>query len=109
MKRIFFLAPVSADAGLTTVSLGLLHALDRRGFRTGFFKPIAQDGGGGPERSTHFVRATSALRPAEPLPLPQAEKLMSGGRADELMAPATATWPPKLQIGSAGRSASCIC
>jgi len=87
MKRIFFLAPISGGAGLTTVSLGLLRALDKRGLRVGFCKPIGQrtEHNPGPELSTHFVRATSGLKPASPIPLEHAEKLVSDGRADELL------------------------
>ncbi len=87
MKHTFFLAPISADVGLTTVALGLVHAFDKRGLRVGFCKPIGQPLARdlGPERSTHFVRATTALRPAAPLSLEEAEKMVSEGHADELM------------------------
>lgn len=85
MKHIFFLVPISGGAGLTTISLGLLRALDMRGVRVGFCKPIGQTGDSGPERSTHFVRATSGLAPAEPIPLERAGRLMSEGRLDELL------------------------
>ncbi len=59
MKHTFFLAPAGTGVGLTTVALGLVNALDRRGVRVAFFKPIAQasEGDSGPERSTLFIRA----------------------------------------------------
>jgi len=87
MKATLFLVPISSDAGLTTVSLGLLRALDQRGVRPGFCKPIGQRIGRdpGPEPSTHFVRATSGLTPAAPISLEEAEKLVSDGRSDELL------------------------
>ncbi|MDD5199958.1 MAG: phosphate acetyltransferase [Terrimicrobiaceae bacterium] len=87
MKHTFFLAPISSGAGLTTVSLGLLRALDKRGLRVGFYKAIGQGAGRdqGPERSTHFVRATSGLTPATPISLQDAEKMVSDGHSDELM------------------------
>jgi phosphate acetyltransferase len=88
MKTTLFLVPISSGAGLTTVSLGLLRALDQRGVRAGFCKPIGQRIGRdpGPEPSTHFVRATSGLTPAAPISLENAEKLVSDGRSDELLA-----------------------
>ena len=63
MKHAFFMAPAGTSVGLTTVSLGLFNALDRRGVRVAFFKPISQlaDDASGLERSTHFIRATTTL------------------------------------------------
>src|SRR5271165_5076548 len=87
MKHAFFLAPAGSGIGLTTVALGLVNALDRKGVRVAFFKPIAQEteGDSGPERSTHFIRATTALRPADPIPLATATKTISEQGVDELM------------------------
>jgi phosphate acetyltransferase len=63
------------------VALGLVRALDNRGIRVAFFKPIGQHAANdaGPERSTYFVRHTSSLTPATPIPLGEAERLRSGG------------------------------
>src|ERR1700693_2592457 len=87
MKHAFFLAPAGTGVGLTTVSLGLVNALDQRGVRVAFFKPIAQasEGDSGPERSTHFIRATTTLTPADPIPLATANKLISEQDMDQLM------------------------
>ncbi|MDY3199093.1 MAG: AAA family ATPase, partial [Pseudomonadaceae bacterium] len=48
----FFLAPTGFGVGLTSVSLGLIRALERSGLRVHFLKPIAQPhpGDSGPER-----------------------------------------------------------
>jgi phosphate acetyltransferase len=51
MEHAFFLAPAGSGIGLTTVALGLLKALDQRGIRVAFFKPIAQVPEGGPVQS----------------------------------------------------------
>jgi phosphate acetyltransferase len=87
MKHAFFLAPAWTGVGLTTVALGLVNALDRRGVRVAFFKPIAQasEGDSGPERSTHFIRATTSLTPADPIPLATAIKTISEQGMDQLM------------------------
>jgi phosphate acetyltransferase len=86
MKPAFFLAPVGRGQGLTTVALGLVMALDRRGVRVAFYKPINEETGNesGPERSTHFLRAMTTLAPADPLPLAEVTRLISDGRVDEL-------------------------
>jgi phosphate acetyltransferase len=87
MPHTLFLAPSGSAVGLTTVALGLLRALDSRGVRVAFFKPIGQIFGSsiGAERSTHFVRSTTALEPTQPIPLDEAERLILGQRMDELM------------------------
>jgi len=87
MKPVFFLAPAGRGHGLTTVALGLVTALDRRGVRVSFYKPISEDRGDEfqPERSTHFLRATTALEPPDPLSMAEATKLVSSGRLDELL------------------------
>ncbi len=88
MKHAFFLAPAGTDVGLTTVALGLVRALDQRGIRVAFFKPIAQvsEGDSGPERSTHFIRKTTTLSPADPIPLATATRTISEQGIDQLMA-----------------------
>ena len=87
MKHAFFLAPAGTSVGLTTVALGLVNALDRRGVRVAFFKPIAQVavGDSTPELSTHFIRETTTLRPADPIPLATATKAISEQGMDQLM------------------------
>ena len=87
MRHAFFLAPAGSRVGLTTIALGLVYALDRKGVRVAFFKPIAQEteGDPGPERSTHFIRQTTALKPADPIPLATATKTISERGLDELM------------------------
>jgi phosphate acetyltransferase len=88
MTSTLFLAPSGVHVGLTSVALGLLRALDSRGVRVAFFKPIGQlgDGERGPERSTYFVRQVTQLEPTAPMPLDSAERLLAGARSDELMA-----------------------
>ena len=67
--------------------LGSGERLDRRGVRVAFFKPIAQasEGDSGPERSTLFIRVTTTLKPADPIPLAIAIKVISEQGMDQLM------------------------
>jgi phosphate acetyltransferase len=87
MPHTLYLAPSGAKVGLTSVALGLVRALDNRGVRVAFCKPIGQPiaKATGPERSTHFIRATTSLRPALPISLEEAERLISSDRTDELL------------------------
>jgi phosphate acetyltransferase len=94
VPHTLFLAPSGNSVGLTSVALGLLRALDSRGVRVAFFKPIGQFFGKttGVERSTHFVRHTTALQPTAPLPLDEAERLILGHRLDDLMSKVVADY-----------------
>lgn len=87
MPHTIFLAPCGSGVGLTSLALGLVRALDNRGVRVAFFKPIGQpaNSDGGPERSTHFIRSTMNLHPVAPLSLEEAERLVSAGHRDELL------------------------
>jgi phosphate acetyltransferase len=86
MPHTFYLVPSGGGVGLTSVALGLVRALDNRGTRVAFFKPIAQPAlhDTGPERSTHFVRHTSSLTPTTPVSLEEASRLILARRTDEL-------------------------
>lgn len=93
MASALLLVPTEGRAGLTSVSLGLLRALERRGLRVGFVKPVRQPGDdGGPERSTSFARGTTSLDPPEPLPFAKAEALLAAGRRHELLQEAVALY-----------------
>ncbi|MBE9608102.1 phosphate acetyltransferase [Chitinilyticum piscinae] len=41
--QILLITPTRQDVGLTSVSLGVVRALQRQGLRVGFVKPVAQD------------------------------------------------------------------
>ncbi len=86
MPHTLYLVPSGSGVGLTSIALGLVRALDNRGTRVAFFKPIAESVGHdpGPERSTHFIRHTSSLKPTVPLPLEEAARLILAHRSDEL-------------------------
>lgn len=88
MQNAFFLAPTAAGTGLTSITLGLIRAMDQLGVRVVFFKPIAQihEGDQGVERSTRLVEQTLGLQPARPLSLAYAQKALSLGHTDDLMA-----------------------
>lgn len=84
MQKIFFLAPVGHDAGLTSLGLGLVRSLEREGIKVGFAKPIAQPGSG-PDLSTHFVRSLCGIEAPEAIPFARAEALLREGKLSDLM------------------------
>ena len=58
MPHTLYLAPCGAKVGLTSVALGLVRALDNRGVRVAFCKPIGQ-----PAATCHGPRAFHTFYP----------------------------------------------
>ena len=87
MPRIIMLIPTGTSVGLTSVSLGVIRAMERKGVRLSVFKPIAQPraGGDAPDQTTTIVRANSGLPAAEPLKMSHVESLLSSNQKDVLM------------------------
>jgi len=87
MSHAFLLVSSGSGAGLTTVALGMVHALDQQGFRAGFCKPIAQlhDGDSGSERSTQLVSHVANIKAPIPISLRRAESLLGSGKLGLLL------------------------
>ncbi|MCL6415949.1 phosphate acetyltransferase [Aestuariirhabdus sp. Z084] len=83
----FFVAPSGFGVGLTSVSLGLVRALDNVGLRVAFCKPIAQQhsSDSGPERSTQLIQRVMGLTPPNPISLERVEDLLGDHKRDVLM------------------------
>jgi len=77
VAQAILVVPTGPRVGLTTVAVGLVHALDRRGVRVGFCKPIAQphEGDTGPERSSRLVELIAGFSPPPPLAAAKAADL----------------------------------
>ena len=87
MSRTIILIPVSTGVGLTSVSLGLIQALEEKGAKVGFMKPISQPSSGEDklDRTTSIVRTSTALETAEPFMLSTAEQLIGQNQSDVLL------------------------
>ena len=87
MSRTIMLIPIGSGVGVTSVSLGMVRAMERQGVAVNFFKPIAQPRPGetGPERSTATLRNASSITPPEPFAMKYAENLISSGKTSELL------------------------
>ncbi len=86
MAQAILVVPTGPRVGLTTVAVGLVHALDRRGVRVGFCKPIAQphEGDTGPERSSRLVELIAGFSPPPPLPADKAADLYAHAQRGRL-------------------------
>ncbi len=83
--RTYYLAPTQPDVGLTSVSLGLLRALQRRGLKVAFCKPITKRTAE-TEPSVLFARQICQIHNTpDPLPMSLVTDLMTTGKGDELL------------------------
>ena len=78
------IAPTGVDAGLTTISLGLLHALDTLGVKTAFLKPVAALTNE-PERSTTLVRSVMGIQTPIPMALDAVQQRINTGQLDRVL------------------------
>lgn len=87
MSRTIMLIPTGTSVGLTSVSLGVIRAMEQKGVSLSIFKPIAQPraGGDAPDQTTTIIRANSSVTAAEPLKMSHVEALLSSNQQDVLM------------------------
>lgn len=87
MSRTIILIPTTTGVGLTSVSLGLVHALEQKGAKIGFLKPIAQPISGEDtlDRSTTIIRAAQTTETGDPFMLSVAESLIGQNQSDVLL------------------------
>lgn len=71
MSRTIMLIPTSAGVGLTSVSMGVLRAMERKGVKVSFYKPIAQPRSGGdqPDLTSTIVSFNSDMKIGRPTPM----------------------------------------
>jgi phosphate acetyltransferase len=81
------LLPVSAGVGLTSVSLGVIRSMERKGLKVSFYKPISQPrhGGDQPDLTTTILSSNGSIKTAEPVPMSQVETLLGGEKLDILL------------------------
>ncbi|MGL4615308.1 MAG: phosphate acetyltransferase [Shewanella sp.] len=87
MSRNIMLIPIGTGVGLTSLSLGMVRALERHGVKVQFFKPISQlrPNDNGPERSTTILSKSPTVNPLEPFDMVHAEALIRADQTDVLM------------------------
>jgi phosphate acetyltransferase len=83
--RTYFLAATQPNVGLTSVSLGLLRALQRRGLKVAFVKPITKRTPA-TEPSVLFARSICHVKNTpDPLPMSLVTQHVTSGKTDELL------------------------
>ncbi|SFC87763.1 phosphate acetyltransferase [Pseudoalteromonas denitrificans] len=87
MSHRIMLVPISTGVGLTSISVGLVRALEQQAVKVNFFKPIAQPRSSdkGPEKSTEIVKKGSLIKPPPSIELFYAEQMISTGKGDILL------------------------
>jgi len=87
VSRTIMLIPTGTSVGLTSVSLGVIRAMEQKGVSLSIFKPIAQPrtGGDSPDQTTTIIRANSSVPAAEPLKMSHVETLLGSNQQDVLM------------------------
>ncbi|WP_434761863.1 phosphate acetyltransferase [Vibrio fortis] len=87
MSRTIMLIPTSAGVGLTSASMGVLRAMERKGVKVSFYKPISQPRSGGdqPDLTSTIVGANSDVKIGQPLAMSVAESLIGNDNMDELL------------------------
>lgn len=84
-----FIAPTEKESGLTTISLGLIQALDARGIRVGFVKPVAPSYDS-IERSSYLARTVLQRSTPDPMQLDKVQSRISRGKMDRILEDAVA-------------------
>ncbi|NOH79149.1 phosphate acetyltransferase [Vibrio sp. RE86] len=87
MSRTIMLIPASAGVGLTSASMGVLRAMERKGVKVSFYKPISQPRSGGdqPDLTSTIVGTNSDVKIGQPLSMSVAESLIGNDNMDELL------------------------
>ena len=87
MTRRIMLIPVGSSAGLTSVSLGIVRAMQQQGLKVNFFKPMGQPrhGDNDAEKSTTIMKKVGLLNPATPLTADYVEDMISKDKMDILL------------------------
>ena len=83
----FLLVPIGTKTGLTSISLGLLRALQRSGRRPVYYKPVSYKPtpAGDTEAAIVYAKKLFHLILPTPQPLSNVEELVGAGRDDDLI------------------------
>jgi len=87
VSRTIMLIPTGTSVGLTSISLGVIRAMEQKGVRLSVFKPIAQPRSGDDalDATTNIIRANSTIPSADPLRMSHVESLLGANQQDVLM------------------------
>jgi len=80
--QTFLVVPARQGVGLTSVTLGIVRALQRHGVEVRFAKPVAQEIG---DTSVHFAREIFPVTVPEAIPLQDVAEQVAANQSNELM------------------------
>ncbi len=83
MQHTFFIAPCETKTGLTSITLGIIRALDQLGLKVAICKPIANVNN--QHRSMAMIQLACGIEPPTPISLKHAQEMVSEGKMDRLM------------------------
>ncbi|GEA62062.1 phosphate acetyltransferase [Vibrio comitans] len=87
MSRTIMLVPISAGVGLTSVSMGIIRAMERKGVNVSFYKPIAQPrtGGNQPDLTSTILESNNDIKIGTPMPMDETQSLIRNEQTDILL------------------------
>ncbi len=85
MSHRIMLIPVGSGVGLTSVSLGLLHACEQKGIKVGHFKPISQPSRNSLAKKNKTIEAISLSHNSTSVSLSYVEEKMGDGLHDVVL------------------------
>ena len=85
MSNKIMLIPVGYSVGLTSVSLGLLHAFEQKGVAVGHFKPISQPSRNVIAKKNQVIESISLSQNSYSIPLSYVEEKMANGTQDDVL------------------------
>src|SRR5213076_1421747 len=87
--------PTGPHVGLTSACLGLVRALDERGVRVGFLKPLGQPRSDDvADPSVELVAGITTLKPPDPLQPAVLEEILGAGGVDAVLEEVVIRWQP---------------
>ncbi|XOD70419.1 MAG: phosphate acetyltransferase [Sodalis sp. (in: enterobacteria)] len=86
MSRTIMLIPTDTNVGLTSVSLGVIRAIKKKGINLSVYKPIAQSRSNENilDPTIQIIRANSTIPFAEPISMNHVQSLLSSNQQDIL-------------------------
>ena len=85
MSHRIMLIPVGSGVGLTSVSLGLLHACQQKGIKVGHFKPISQPSRNSLAKKNTTIDAIKLSQNSTSMSLSYVEGMMADGLHDTVL------------------------
>ncbi|WP_417227269.1 AAA family ATPase [Amphritea sp.] len=98
MSQALLIAPTGVGAGLTTAVLGLFQAMNRKGIKVHFFKPIGQEDSDKVDSTIAMLQGDCSAPIAEPVAIRDVEQLVSQDKGNQLLEQLVARYEQNLPV-----------